>query len=519
MFVATSAFLAYHVLHRTILCTLAKIPGPRIFALTSWRLAIEDFKGSRTRKIQEIHVKYGPVVRIGPREVSFNSLSALRKIYGAGSGFERTDFYRMFDVYGKENMFTFGPVQQHAERKKMLSHAYSKSSMIKGEQAAMIQDKARQYMQLLESEPGSTSEMFSTLHFFSLDAITDFVYGKYGSTQAVSGSQGDRALLNDILDPARRKLSWFAVHFPAFTKWLYTRVNLMERLVKPLLPMKKPLTYTGIRTHALQAWQQFYREAKQNWSKCTSNHVMGLLWSHHKNQGGSLDDLDIASECADHLLAGIDTTSDTLMFLTWALSLTRNRRFQDKLAEEVSSISEEACDDFGVPTPEACASLPYLDAIIKETLRVYAPLPASEPRVLRQDINIDGYMIPADTVVSMEPYSLHRNAEIFEEPLEFNPDRWLGDGKKVAEMKKWWWAFSSGGRMCIGMHLAMAEMTTLVSAIYRKYITNVRPGSENKTPAITSRFEMFYDESFEEIEDSSFKEIRSRDVSDYKYSV
>lgn len=47
--------------------------------------------------------------------------------------------------------------------------------------------------------------------------------------------------------------------------------------------------------------------------------------------------------------------------------------------------------------------------------------------------------------------------------------------------------------------LAMAEMTTLVSAVYRKYRTSVEPGSENKTPAITSRFEMFYDDSFAEI--------------------
>jgi cytochrome P450 len=51
----------------------------------------------------------------------------------------------------------------------------------------------------------------------------------------------------------------------------------------------------------------------------------------------------------------------------------------------------------------------------------------------------------------MSPYTLHRNGEVFKDPLAFNPDRWFGEAKNVAEMKKWFWAFSSGGRMCIGI--------------------------------------------------------------------
>jgi len=48
----------------------------------------------------------------------------------------------------------------------------------------------------------------------------------------------------------------------------------------------------------------------------------------------------------------------------------------------------------------------------------------------------------------MSPFSLHRNPDVFKDPLDFNPDRWLDAS---VEMKKWFWAFSSGGRMCIGM--------------------------------------------------------------------
>ena len=105
----------------------------------------------------------------------------------------------------------------------------------------------------------------------------------------------------------------------------------------------------------------------------------------------------------------------------------------------------------GIVATDAKVDLPYLDAVIKETLRLYAPLPASEPRKRPVDTMIDGHQIPANTIVSMSPYALHRNPEIFRHPLVFNPERWLGEPKDIVEMEKWFWPFSSGGRMCIGI--------------------------------------------------------------------
>lgn len=139
------------------------------------------------------------------------------------------------------------------------------------------------------------------------------------------------------------------------------------------------------------------------------------------------------------------------MFLIWALSLPENEHHQQRLISEAKHLPSTSLDAHGLPTVEAADKLPFLDAVIKETLRLYAPLPASEPRQSPIDTTVDGYQIPAGTVVCMAPYSLHRNADVFPDPLKFDPERWLGAPARVAEMKKWWWAFSSGGRMCIGM--------------------------------------------------------------------
>ncbi|KAF2106163.1 putative P450 monooxygenase [Lophiotrema nucula] len=506
---ALCAFLLYyHIVEPLVVNPLSRIPGPKFFAWTKWRLAYEDWKGTRTRFIQKLHVKYGPVVRIGPNEVSFNSLSAMRTIYGPGAPYGRTDFYQSFSFYGKRNMFSFKATKEHGERKKLFAAGYAKSVMLKAPVTNMIEAKVEQFMDLIsqETKSGSAMELFSTLHYYSLDNITEFLYGEEYATKAMEGRMEDRTLIADVLDPARRRLAWFSAHFYHFTIWLYSRAGAMERALKPFLPMQKPSTYTGIRKFAYDAYFGYKKNSdgrvKQ---KLSDDHfsLLDRLWEHHEDFKGDrgLGDLDVASEVADHLLAGIDTTSDTLMFLIWALSLPQNLKFQGKLAEELRSQLGDSFNEQGVPRAEVADKLPYLDAIIKETLRLYAPLPATEPRWAPTDTTIDGFTIPAHTVIGMDPYSLHRNPDVFPEPTKFDPERWLGSDEEVKERKKWFWAFSSGGKMCIGMHLAMAEMTCLAAAIYSKYRTRVPDELEHVAPGVTSRFEVFSDDTFPVMEE------------------
>ncbi|KAL4783742.1 cytochrome P450 [Aspergillus varians] len=516
------AFLIARVYVNLFVSPLGSIPGPKLFALTKWRLAYEDYRGTRTRYMQTLHEKYGDAVRIGPGEVSFNSLSALRAIYGAGTVFQRDSFYRMFDAYGRQVMFSFASSREHRDRKKLLNHAYSKSTVLSPRNAAMFNEKARQFMDLIASEADSSGsvEVFSALHYFSIDTITRFLYGKnpHGATTALS-SLPDRSLLNDILDHDRRKLSWFTIHFPSLTNWLYSRTGLIESLLTSLdlLPMRKPSTYTGIRGHALKAAEELDQSAAAGTTPLDANESIAgrlLRATHRGNFKGepTIDHLDVASECADQLLAGIDTTSDTIMWAMFLLSQPENRIYQDKLRAEVQSLGDDDDDDDNdnelsasgekIITALAADKLPYLDAVIKETLRLFAPLPGTEPRFAETDQVVDGYLIPKGTVVSISPYTLHRNAKVFKEPMRFDPDRWLsGSAEEVAEMKRWFWAFSSGGRMCIGMHLAMAEMTTLLASVYRAYETEIAPGFQGVSPGVTARYEVFYDERFPRVEE------------------
>jgi hypothetical protein len=444
--------IIYQLFSTLFYSPLARIPGPKSFALTKWRLAYEDYKGTRTRTIHSLHKVYGPVVRVGPNEVSFSSTAALRAIYGAGSGFERTSFYSMFQVYGRKNMFSFAAAKDHAARKKIISSAYAKSAMLKGPNAAVIEEKVRLYLKLLERD-GQEKEVFSSLHYFSMDTVTQFLYGDVGKTSCLEGIQRDRALIEDVVDPGRRKLAWFTIHLPRFTNWLYAKKGLAGCLARPFYPMSLPTTYTGIRHHALRACEAFALADPDKTLHEQPSALIAKLWKQHRSmrEDSALDNADVASECADHLLAGIETTSGTLMFLIWSLSRPENSYIRERLMSEVRAMPSDALNEDGIPRVDASDKLEYVNAVIKETLRLYAPLPGSEPRSLPVNAMIDGYVIPPRTIVSMSPYVLHRNPEVFKEPLRFNPDRWLDPANDIPTMNRSFWAFSSGARMCIGV--------------------------------------------------------------------
>jgi len=115
-----------------------------------------------------------------------------------------------------------------------------------------------------------------------------------------------------------------------------------------------------------------------------------------------------------------------------------------------------------------------------ETLRLHSPIPGIEPRIspnIAGGSTLGPYTnIPGGVRVSSMPYTLHRNTTVFPDPETFNPLRWLPSHTsedQLKEMHRWFWAFGSGGRMCIGSHLALQEIKLLVASIYSNWTTEI----------------------------------------------
>ena len=118
-----------------------------------------------------------------------------------------------------------------------------------------------------------------------------------------------------------------------------------------------------------------------------------------------------------------------------------------------------------------------------ETLRLHQAIPGSEPRVSPADgsgVLVGGHRVPAGVRVSAQAYSLHRNPDAFPRPEEWCPERWLedeggplgliGSGKKG----RWFWAFGSGGRRCVGSNFAMLgerPLTAIFAFQRRRWLT------------------------------------------------
>ncbi len=98
--------LAAVVIYRLFFAPLSKFPGPKITAVTQLWMMYHEFKGDRTVIIDQLHSRYGPVVRVSPDEVSLNNYEGLREIYGIKSTFSKSSFYDLFVYYNTRNTFT-----------------------------------------------------------------------------------------------------------------------------------------------------------------------------------------------------------------------------------------------------------------------------------------------------------------------------------------------------------------------------------------------------------------------------
>ena len=165
----------------------------------------------------------------------------------------------------------------------------------------------------------------------------------------------------------------------------------------------------------------------------------------------------IASDMLDHLIAGHETTGIALTYTMYELSM--HPAFQISLRAELRSINPPLTfpSPASVPPsalPRALDALPLLNAALYETLRLYPPGAAGQPRVVPcGGAKLSGFTLPEGVVAHAAPYSVHRHEEVFERAEEWIPERWMGERKK--EVEEWFWTFGSGSRGCIGKAFAV----------------------------------------------------------------
>jgi cytochrome P450 len=179
--------------------------------------------------------------------------------------------------------------------------------------------------------------------------------------------------------------------------------------------------------------------------------VLAMLLKARDEQGEGLSDDDLRDELMTALAAGHETTATSL---AWAVErLVENPTSYDSARDEVRALGTE-------PDPERLTTLPYLDALIKEVLRMRPVVPLVG-RVLMKPYHVAGYDLPAGTPVGASIYLAHRNPEIYPEPNAFRPERFL----KGSPDPSAWFPFGGGIRRCIGASFALYEMKIVLGTM------------------------------------------------------
>ena len=190
--------------------------------------------------------------------------------------------------------------------------------------------------------------------------------------------------------------------------------------------------------------------------------IFAKLLKNNKGEDMNLSAGEILAECGVMMNAGADTTTSALtstIFLVW-----KHPRVLKKLRAELDAVP---CG-YDVLSYDTVSQLPYLKACVEETLRLRPAASIGLPRVVPEGGRvIAGQFVNGGVTVSVPTYTLLRNEDAFENPGEYNPDRWsTGDKEKMAKCHL---PFSTGPRACIGRNTAYFEQLLVISTLVRLF--------------------------------------------------
>lgn len=176
--------------------------------------------------------------------------------------------------------------------------------------------------------------------------------------------------------------------------------------------------------------------------------------------GERFSDQEIVDHMAFLMMAAHDTTTSTLSTLIYALA--KNPQWQEKIRAEAHAFNKPMLDfdDLArATTTELC---------MKESLRMYPPLPTM-PRMTTQEVEFEGYRIPARTMVSVSPVHTHYMKEIWSNPEQFDPLRFAPPREEHKRHQFAWVPFGGGAHMCIGQHFADLQVKAIIHQLVLKF--------------------------------------------------
>ncbi|KAJ0416599.1 hypothetical protein BJY00DRAFT_316716 [Aspergillus carlsbadensis] len=439
---------------------IARFPGPKLAAVTFWYEFYYDVvqRGQYFRQIDKMHQRYGPIVRVNPFELHVQDPEFYPVLY-TGPTRRRHKWPWAARMFGNStSAFSTVAHDHHRIRRAALNPLFSRTAIQR--MTPRIQDRLQQLCHRLD-DMYSTARVFDlglAFTVFAADVITEYCFGR--TLDLVHSPDFAADWVEMVAAPSElshlvKQCPWIVPVFRHFPQQmvrliapgvalLYEIQDRMSRQIQPLADRKQ----IGQSSHPLTVFDTLLVGDLPPAEKTVTR---------LKGEGQTL------------IGAGTLTTGNALK--TIVFHVLDNPNILHNLRAELDT-ALSTTDPLTMPDPTTqLERLPYLTACINEGLRLAYGVTHRLQLIAEEPLQCCGMEIPAGTPVGMTSIFMHDNPAVFPSPRTFRPERWLEMDSETRGkvMGRNFVPFSKGSRMCLGMHLAYAELYLVLATVFRRY--------------------------------------------------
>ncbi|KAF8870185.1 cytochrome P450 [Infundibulicybe gibba] len=440
-------------LWRVLFHPLSKIPGPPLAAITTFYVGYFDIikRGGMIDQLEILHKEYGRVVRIGPNQLHFNDPEAYEVIYSAASRFTKDP--RLYDSLGEpESSFGYIDPQLAKIRKDVIRPLFSRRAILNLE--PVVQDAVDKLVRalLVYEKPRRAANLHMAFLSTSMEIITSYSFAQSFNSLGFQNFDHPILLALESLSPVFCTLQ----QLPFLSPLVMNMPPWLANIVSP-----NSAALAKFRNHLGSQIDKFLTNPSLLENADHEIVYHHLLSSKPGKQGTTPSRKSLLDEASVLVAAGSDTVGNTCTVGTFYT--LGDAAIHRRLFEELRSVWPDRDSHITLETLE---KLPYLTAVIKESLRMSHGVVTPLPRVVPSDTVIAGVHVPAGTSVAMGATFMHNDAHVFPEPHQFRPERWLALNARALEGHLV--PFSKGPRSCIGVNLAWCELYLIFANVFRK---------------------------------------------------
>ncbi|RFU78097.1 cytochrome p450 [Trichoderma arundinaceum] len=454
---AAVVYLVLVPIYRLTLHPLARFPGPKIAAVTRYYEAYYDLvlKGQYTWKIEQLHKQYGPIIRISPYELHVDDPTFFEQLYRHDGRWDK--YAWATNGFGAPGATIYTSDHYlHKARRSVVNPFFSKAKVAKRQD-----DLRRHIVKLCNRLSGFAKSkeivnLGAAITALTRDIINDFIF--YKAYNCLDHEDFDVITTN-----AGQNFGFMwrvGKHIPWFT------------------PLLKSIPHSLIMKFTDESMHKFFDNLYE-----TMNDIKELMTSADSSNPDPNAPRTIINAILESKLspadkefdrvfeevsmmagAGFETTAGALRLILF--HVYSNPEILKKLRAELLAAGLSLPDNLELKSLE---QLPYITAVIMEGMRLFPAVATRMAHVAPdRDIFYNEWRIPEGTPVGMTLILMHTDERMFQDPQTFQPERWT-DPENRKRVEKAYAPFSKGTRICLGMHVAWADIYLVLAALVLKF--------------------------------------------------